>query len=121
MPGSGGSCSEMEWRATGAGIAPRENTPRFTRASLRLGPLRLDESKRELVGGNFRVAGRFLARIGGNAQEITLAFEDEARLLHFREDDGLVDAMQGFSPSDIGAGLGRLIDHDEMAAGLLCR
>src|SRR5438034_11609031 len=57
--------------------------------------LRPDKPKRELVGWNLRVAGRLLARIGGIAQKVALGFEDEARLAHFREDDGLVDAVQG--------------------------
>src|SRR6266404_1730355 len=80
--------------------------------------LRLDEPKRELVGGNLRVAGRLLAGIGRVAQEVALGFEDEAGLSHFREDDGLVDAVQRLPHRDIGSCFGRVIDHDEMPAGL---
>jgi hypothetical protein len=55
--------------------------------------LRLDEPKGELVGGDLRAEGGLLAGIGRVAEEIAFGFEDETRIPHLRENDGLVDAM----------------------------
>src|ERR1700687_5944354 len=93
------------------------STLRFPPFSCSESCLWLDEPEREFVGGNLCVAGRLLARIGRIAKEIAFRFEHESRLAHFREDNGFVDAMQGFTDRDVGAGFGRMIDHDEMAAG----
>src|SRR6185436_1548066 len=78
----------------------------------------LHESKREFIRQHSPVSRRKVARVGGMAQELAFGLEDEARLLEFGNDHGLVDPMQRLADADSGARLRGMIDDNQMSARL---
>src|SRR5205823_11661743 len=78
----------------------------------------LHEAECKLVGEHASIPRRKVPRVGGVAQKLAFSLQHEARLLEFGQDDGFVDPMQRLADADARAGLRRVIDHDEMPAGL---